>query len=335
MKTAVVGCGGIGGVIAGALALHRHDVSCIDADRKIIETLHEKGLRIRGRKGEFTVHPGAFTTLHESHSSFDLIIIAVKSGVLPIVLDEAVGHLCGNGIIATTQNGLGILDLAPQYPGTRVAAGAVGFNAIRVGYDHYRVTAEGGITFGSLNGATRDDILLIQGLLNPTIRVEVTGNITGALWSKLIIVCGVTGLGGISGMPVGAMLNQRIARRLFYRIMSEGVRVSAKPGVELAPFGGGTIPSKFTEDGLPLPLRYIIMKLVGMRYRSLIANIQVDLERGKKTEVDHLNGEMVRRGREAGVDTPVNEGIVRMTHEIEDGKRTMGMHNLEELHSLL
>jgi 2-dehydropantoate 2-reductase len=68
-----------------------------------------------------------------------------------------------------------------------------------------------------------------------------------------------------------------------------------------------------------------------MKRRGLKANIQLDLERGKKTEVDYLNGVIMTKGKKAGIKTPVNSEIVRITKEIEEKKRDMGVQNLHEI----
>jgi ketopantoate reductase len=98
---------------------------------------------------------------------------------------------------------------------------------------------------------------------------------------------------------------------------------------------GAINPEKFGnhERGYSRPLRWILLKFAGVKYRNLKSNIQVDLERGNKTEVDYINGAIVREGERVGFDTPVNRMVVDMVKEIEAGHREMGVGNLFEIWS--
>jgi 2-dehydropantoate 2-reductase len=311
MKIAVIGCGGIGGVTAGVLALKGSSPYCIES---ATNSINENGIRVHGKKGEFSVRVKSFSTLSKDLGTFDIIFITVKNNNLQEVFTEARDYLCEGGFIVTIQNGIEILKLAQKFPQTKIVVGAVWYNAIRKEYGDYFVTSEGGITLGGLNGANRDDLFILKSLLEPRIAVEYTNNVEGTLWSKLVIVCGVTGLGGISGMRTGSLC-------------------AVKLGIKLEKFGGKINPEKFGahDKGYPLFIRYLLLKIIGMKRRGLKANIQLDLERGKKTEVDYLNGVIMTKGKKAGIKTPVNSEIVRITKEIEEKKRDMGVQNLHEI----
>ncbi len=330
MKIAVVGCGGIGGVIAGVLALKGSNPFCIE---KAPNRMNENGIRVRGKKGEFSVQVKAFSTLSKDLGTFDIIFITVKNNVLQSVITEAKDRLCEGGFIVTIQNGIETLEIAQKFTQTKIVVGAVWFNAIRIDFGDYFVTSEGGFTVAGLNGASQDDLFILKSLLVPKIAVEYTDNIQGALWSKFIIVCGVTGLGGISGMRTGELLRRKVARKLFYRIVTEGSLCAEKIGIRLERFGAGINPEKFGdhERGFPVFIRYFLVRIVGIKRRGLRAGIALDLERGVKTEIDFLNGRMVTEGKKAGVETPVNSEIVRITKEIEEKKRNMGVQNLYEI----
>jgi 2-dehydropantoate 2-reductase len=330
MKIAVVGCGGIGGVIAGVLALKGNNPYCIETAPN---RMNENGIRVCGKKGNFSGRVKATGALSKDLGTFDVIFNAVKNDNLQTVFKDARYHLCEGGFIVTIQNGIEVLDLPREFSHTKIVIGAVGYNAMRKEYGDYFVTSKGGITVGAMNGANRDDLFILKSLLGPKIEVEYTDNIEGTVWSKFIIVCGVTGLGGISGMRTGELLRRKVARKLFYRIVTEGSLCAAKLGIRLEKFGGAINPEKFGdhEGGYPLLMRYLLMRIIGMKYRGLRSNIQLDLERSVKTEIDYLNGRMVAEGKKAGVETPVNSEIVRITKEIEEEKRGMGVQNLYEI----
>ena len=328
MKIAVIGCGGIGGVVAGSLAARKQNVCCVELAEETLRALREKGVRVEGPRRSIHAAVRAFRSLTETGDRFDLAIVSVKSDALPPVFRDARKHLCEGGMVLTLQNGIEIIDLASRYPETRIAAGAV--NAQMEEPARYRLTSAGGITVGNLTCASADDLFLLQNLFEPVITVDITSNTTGVLWSKLLVVCGVTGLGGASGLLLGQLLKLRVARMLFYRIVTEGVLVARARGVRFAAFRGGMNPEKFANlrGAYPLPVRRLLLTVIGMKYRQLKSSIHHSLDKGQKTEVDYLNGKILRLGEDAGISTPVNGEIVRVIKQIESGARSMGAENL-------
>ena len=143
----------------------------------------------------------------------------------------------------------------------------------------------------------------------------------------------MTGLGGVSGLRVGELLNNRHARRLFYGMATEGSLLAEKLGIRLLKLPGGINPERFCHSGkgYPLPVRWTLLKLAGIKFKDLKSGIQVDLERGNKTEIDYINGSIVREGERIGFDTPINRLVMEMVKEIEEGRRSMRPENLSEI----
>jgi 2-dehydropantoate 2-reductase len=334
MKIAVIGCGGIGGVVAGVLAVGKQNVCGVELSGKTRGVLRDQGLRLEGKKGSYHAKKmQVFSRISDTGERFDVIIIAVKSDALASVFIEAKKKLCRGGFILTLQNGIEIIDLAERHPEVKIIAGAVGYNAQMVELGRYRVTSQGGVTVGNLTCATEDDIFLLKGIFEPLIAVDITRNTTGVLWAKLLVVCAVTGLGGATGLLLGELLKQRISRKLFYRIVTEGALVARAREIRIERFAGGVNPEKFADlrGGYPLPLRWLILNLVGMKYRDLKSNIHHSLEMGQKTEIDYLNGKIQRIGKDLGIKTPVNGKLTQIVKEIEEGKRSMHPNNLFEI----
>jgi 2-dehydropantoate 2-reductase len=331
MRTAVIGCGGNGGIIAATLALNGRDPACITGRKESARIFREQGLIVHGEIGDLEVPVRAFRSLGETGDRFDIIFIAVKSGALERVFIEAKNYLNRGGIIATVSNGLEILEIAGMFPEQRVAAGAVGYNSVMLEYGVYRVNAKGGIVFGPLNSIDTQDLGVLKECFEPYIDIYITDNTEGMLWAKLIIVCGVTGLGGAAGLVTGELMKLHAARQLFYRIADEGAAVADAFGIRIEKLPGGINPVKFGNDGLPLFVRYLLLRVIGLRYRNLQANILIDLEKGKKTEIDFINGAVVRAGEKVGIPTPVNSAVVRLVHDIESGLKEMGVQNLYDI----
>ncbi|GEM_PF-728971 len=335
MNLALVGCGGNGGVIAASLAQNRPSPVCIDKNREIVDAINQNGLQLHGKKGKHHVQIEAFPGFSEEMGTFDAIILGVKSNVLEAVFKEARNYLCESGFIVTIQNGLEILSIAKKHPDTRVVAGAVGYNAVHEEIGSIFVTAEGGITFGTLNNAGEHDLSLLKELLPPMIPVHTHENTVGVLWTKLLIVCGATGLSGVAGLRVGELLLYPVARKLFYGMATEGSLLAEKLGIQLVKLHGAPNPEKFGNHkrGSPLPIRWLLLKLAGIKFKDLKSGIQVDIERGSKTEVKYINGAIVQEGERIGIDAPINRLVVKMVKEIEEGRRKMSPDNLFEMWS--
>ena len=343
MKIAVVGCGGVGGVIAGTLACKGLDVTCVESSPGYARKLAEKGISIE-RKGKVVARRvKAVAGFSGVKDRFDLIVLAVKNFDLRSAFEAAIPRLADSGFILTIQNGLEVLSIAEEHRSVRVAAGAVGFNAVMLEYGRCKVNSEGGIVVGALTGGRSppspsaawpgQSLARLVEIFGSFLPVSITPAIEGVLWGKLIVTCGVTGLGGAAGLLLGDLLRRRVARKLFYLVACEGAAVAAAAGVKVVKMGGAVNPVKFSsgEGGYPLFLRFLLLKLVGVKYKKLKSNIQVSLERGNRTEIDYINGALADAGARRGVPTPVNGEIVRIVKEIEAGKRAMGMKNLREI----
>ncbi len=333
MRVAIVGCGGIGGVVAASISSKEIEAYVVEASEEIAMKINSTGISLSGRKGKINSSVRAVASFEEVGKCFDIIILTVKNNVIHQVFNNAKNFLCDEGFILTLENGIEVLELSKNNPLVKVAAGAVGYNSVMVEHGRYLVTSQGGITIGSLNKCTEKDLDEIKKLLEPLIKIKITDNIIGALWGKLLIVCGVTGLGGVSGLLVGQLLRKSVARELFYKIVTEGALIARALGVNIEGFAGSVNPLKFSEleDGLPAWVKNLLLRIIGLKYRGLKSNIHHSLERGEKTEVEYLNGAVVKKGKEVSVPTPVNSLVVQMVREIESGRRKMCPENLYEI----
>jgi len=170
----------------------------------------------------------------------------------------------------------------------------------------------------------------------PTI---ISTNIYGVLWSKLAINCVITTLGAVTGQLLGEMLRRSAIRRLALVITSEVIDVAEAHRVSLESVGGTLdlyrlyLPSDRRAGGFgpDLIFKHAIMLAVGLKFRYLKSSMLQSLERGRRTEIDFMNGYVVERGQEKGVPTPVNAALTAMVREIEAGVRPISPDNLESL----
>ena len=155
-------------------------------------------------------------------------------------------------------------------------------------------------------------------------------NLIGIRWSKLIVNCAISTLGTIGGDQLGALLNKAYARELAFELMSEGVNVARASSVKLERLPG-TLPLTWLtatgQEGAGLRAaarswaRHTAALGLGAKYRRLRSSMLRAIERGDPPAVDFLNGEVVTRGLELGVKTPINERARALVWAISRGER--------------
>ncbi len=163
----------------------------------------------------------------------------------------------------------------------------------------------------------------------PTI---ISQNIIGNLYSKLIINACITSLGAVCGLYLGQMLSRVKVRRIFMAIMKEAIAVADAMKLTVEPYGGRLDYYRLTRNDSAAMrfFAHLLIMIIGLKYRRLKSSSLQSLERGKPTEIDYLNGYICLQGDQHGVDTPVNDTVVRMIKEIERGERPITPKNFND-----
>ncbi|HXU68384.1 MAG TPA: 2-dehydropantoate 2-reductase [Polyangia bacterium] len=342
MRIAVIGCGGIGGVLAATLTRAGADVTPVVGNAKIAEALGTHGYRVRELDGSETVVPlGNAPLLHasEATSAFDLAFVATQSTTLEAALGDALPRLADGAAVVTCQNGLPE-DRARAVVGERVIGCVVGWGASMIAPGHYKRTSKGVLTFGRPTAASPDAhaIATLTEAASPSVVVD---DLAGVRWSKLAINCVTTTLGAIGGVPLGKLLSHRPIRRIALEVFAEVAAVAAASGVKVQPVGGTLDIDKIAisdvERGLSfgspsLAYKHSVLLAVGFKYRRLRSSMLYALERGRPPEIDFLNGELVRRGAALGVPTPVNAALVEAVRAIEARRESSSLAALRAIH---
>ena len=125
------------------------------------------------------------------------------------------------------------------------------------------------------------------------------------------------------------MLAIRKIRNIFIEIIREAVLVGKKAGVRIEKYAGKLDFYTFAEHGNIMAefLKHMKIRVIGMKYRKLKSSSLQSLETGRKTEIDFLNGYIVKKGHEVMVSTPLNELLVGLVKDIENGTRTISLDN--------
>lgn len=338
----MMGCGSVGGIIAGALLHKGHDLTLVTHNAAIRQAIIANGLHMIRHEGRTVVNVpdcDVHMNLETVQGSFDIALLAMKATGVEEAAQSLTFCLQREGFAVTLQNGI-VEDRVSDILGReRVVGALVGWGATMHAPGVYEMTSRGEMTIGELDGAESERIGQLKDILNAATSTTVSTNIYGALWSKLALNCVVTTLGAVMGQRLGAMLRRAKVRRLALAIISEVLDVVRALGITPEPVGGTLdlarlyLPPDRRSGGFRLGLlpRHAIMLAVGIKFRRLKSSMLQSLERGRRPEIDFMNGHVVSQGKAVQVPTPVNAALVTMVHEIEAGTLKSQPTNLEPL----
>lgn len=335
----LMGCGAVGGVLAGGLLRAGQDLALVTHNKEITRAINTAGLQVSTPEGAWTVPAVAHTRLEEVEGTFDAACLAMKATGVAQAAQEVAGRLSAGGYAVTLQNGVVEDRVAAILGRERVVGALVGWGATMHAPGVYEMTSRGEMVIGELDGQRTPRVQRLKAVLDAAAPTTVSANIYGVLWSKLAINCATSAPGAVSGQLLGEILRRGDARRLGLAIISEVIDVAQALGVTLEPVGGTLdlerlyLPPARRNGGFgpDLVAKHAIMLLVGLRFRKLKSSMLQSLERGRQPEIDTKNGYVVEKGQEMGIATPVNSALVAMVREIAAGKRPIIPENLTEL----
>ncbi len=341
VRLLVVGCGGIGGVVAAHLFYLGADVTVLTKNELIADAVNHQGFHVRGEGAIGTVQGSAVTHLGKNTKPFDYVLLATQPPQVEEAARAALAHLAPAGAMVCFQNGLCELRVAEIAGAERVIGGIISWGASMLEPGIYDRTSAGGFVLGRLDGAIDDATARLGRLLEAIGPVTLSSNLLGARWSKLALNCAISSLGTVGGDRLGALLKRRFVRRLALEIMSETVEVARAEKVSLEKVSGTldlewialTADEKAAKLGSPaLFAKHALLLAVGTRYRRLRSSMLNAIERGRTPAVDFLNGEVVTRGAKHGIATPINAAIKDEVWRIAGGKAKPSLQLLEKLY---
>jgi 2-dehydropantoate 2-reductase len=335
MNVAILGCGSLGGVMAGRLAGRRDiDLTVIDRDPKIADAVNANGLILREGNKVWT-RPVRLVD-NVGNETFEALIMATKAGSLKEVAESLKRHLAPDGALITVQNGLVALDLIEIVGAERLIPGCVLWGASMEAPGEYKVTNRGSFIIGSVDVSTSPPALSrAQSLLTHVFPVTLSPNIKGVLWSKLAITTTFTTLGAITGFPFGRLSASAEIRRLILRIGRELLAVGRAEGVTFAPLGGALDIERFLSDSGYSPfIKHLLIRIIGYRNRHDESSMLDSMRRGFKTEIDFINGRVVQSAHRSGIPVPYNRLAVDLIEQLERGERRPGPENLAPFRKL-
>ena len=301
----MAGAGSIGCFVGGMLAAAGRPVALL-ARPRVIQEIKDNGLRLTGFDGsERQIAPDRLT-LSEDPSIFadaELVLVTVKSADTAEIADVIARHTPRDAVIVSLQNGVGNVPvLRERLPGRRVLAGMVPFNVIALGEGRFHRATSGDIVLEQDNAGTADRLSV------PGLNMRPSGNITGVQWGKLLVNLN-NALNALADLPLRQQLNQRAWRVLFADQMAEGLAAIRAAGIR--PVSSTPIPAGWMPSLLRLP-DAIFEAVLGRTMKidpQARSSMWEDLQRGRRTEIDYLQGVIVEIADRHGLPAPLSRRI--------------------------
>ena len=235
-------------------------------------------------------------------------------------------------MLVTFQNGLPEVQIAALLGEERVLGCTVAWGATMQGAGVCELTSKPdalSFSLGAISQNRSKHFAKVKELLELMGTVEVEENFLGTRWSKLLINASFSGMSAVLGCTFGEAAGDRQSRRVVQALIKECIDVCQAGGIRIEPVQGKDIVKLLNyTNPVKKALSYLIIPIAIRKHAKLKASMLQDLEKGKLTEVDAINGAVSAYGRQVGCPTPMNDCVVQIIHDIELGKLKPGFDNL-------
>jgi len=304
MRMLVMGAGALGTVVGGFMAKAGHDVTLVGRPRNM-DAIRAHGLRITGIWGEHhvaTVHPCAGVE-ELTPGALDLVLLTVKSYDTHAAITSLAPFLGPGTLVCSYQNGLGNAEVIAEvigWPRTFGARAIFGAWLREPGWVEVTVIADP-TALGTYDTATPAERVraIAAAMNNAGIPTVYTDEIATVLWSKVTYNCALNPLSGLLDVPYGVLLETEHTRSILREVVQEVYAVADAMGVRLKP--------ATAESYIDL-LFQVLIPPTAAHYASM----REDFRRRRRTEIDALNGAIVRHGELHGVPCPTNSMLARL-----------------------
>lgn len=308
LKVCILGAGALGCSIGAALAQAGSEVWLVNRSQTHVQAINEHGLRVRDGDGdgERIVRVRAATDA-TGIGPVELVVVLVKSYDTHAAVAAATSLVGPDTVVMSLQNGLGHEDVLAEVVGReRVIAGKTYVGGVMLGPGHIIGGTRGKKTLiGEFDGRATPRVKAIAAEFNGAgLDTEVSENIVGTIWDKLLVNVSTGALAAITRLTYGNLYDVPEIEATAIAAVAEAMAVARARGVKLSivdPRDAWTLASA----GLP---------------RDFKTSMLQSLEKGSRTEIDFINGAVVREGERLGVPTPVNRTLVACVKGIEKGR---------------
>ncbi|MGR0220667.1 ketopantoate reductase family protein [Agromyces sp. ZXT2-6] len=333
-RIAVLGTGANGAAIGADLTRAGHDVTFIEQWPAHVEAMRRSGIRVEmpDRTEVTPVQVHHVCDVAELREPFDLVFLVVKAYDTRWACELIRPVLADDGLVVGVQNGMTIDDIA-DIVGPHRTIGAVieiAANMFEPGVvERQNPPDETWFAVGGIHPATAMRAEGVAGVLRAAGRVEVSGDIRSSKWMKLVVNAAELVPSAILDLPLDDAVRVPGMRDFMVRAGREAVRTSLDAGNRLVPIFGMTEADLVDADHYADRLLEIVLDVYTLP--STLTTVLQDWRKGRRSEVEELNGLVAREAERLGGAAPYNARVAELAREIESGRRAAGVDNLTEL----
>ena len=300
MKIAIVGPGAMGCLFGAFLIKARQEVYFLDKNEERAKKISAQGIKVEGLSN-FSVKAIAKAKAEEI-GPCELVILCVKSYDTEKAIKHARGLISKDTSVLTLQNGINNLQTLNEIVGAeKVVGGVTSQGATLLGIGCIRHAGKGETVIGKADGKILGAVRDISNLFNKSgLETKISKDINSLIWSKLIINVGINALTAITRLNNGRLVEYDGTREILRSAVLEAVKVAKRKKIKLI----YDDPVQKTEK-------------VAEATKGNISSMLQDVLKEKRTEIDYINGAIVRQGRNLGIPTPVNSVLSDLVRTIE------------------
>jgi 2-dehydropantoate 2-reductase len=300
MKTVIMGAGAMGGLFGGLLAFSGEEVWLVDVQKEQVDVINSVGLTLE--EGDKLQIIGVNATRDvASIGKADLVLFFVKTYHTEQAVSDALALEKEDTIFLTLQNGLGNEEvLCKRIDPKKVMLGVTGQGATFLGPGHVRHAGRGKTFIGELDHGVSDRAMHVARMFGEAgIDTEVSVNIHDLIWDKLLVNVGINALTALTELKNGQLLDYPETLRIMEALVSEAAEVARRKGIRI--------------EGNPIER----VKSVAEATRGNRSSMGQDIDFRRKTEIDAINGAVVREAKRLGLPVPCNEVVTDLIKTIE------------------
>lgn len=307
-STAVVGAGAVGCFFGAMLARAGHRVTLVGRPR-LVEAIGAQGgvrLAMGGRTETIPIEAGdSIAAVRDA----DLVLVCVKSTDTDATARSLAPHLAAGAVVMSLQNGVdNAATIARQVPGARVVPAVVYVATAMPEAGLVAHHGRGDLVIGNVTGQSRGDEPPLESIVahfaSAGVPVRLSADVMAELWAKLLVNCAYNAASGLAQANYGTLAASPDMRALQETVVREVVAVANADGVALG-----------------LDASFAAVRGIAAAMAGQLSSTAQDMARGKPSEIDHLNGFVVRRGAALGVPTPANQALHALVKLVEAARR--------------
>ncbi len=301
MKIAIIGPGAMGTLLAALFTKAKEEVFLIDKNEERAKKINEQGVFVEGLSGDWPIKIKTIVQLKDL-TAFDLLILCVKSYDTKEAISRLKPIIKPTTYILTLQNGIGNIETMGEIINSdQIIGGTTNLGATLLSTGKVRFAGKGETIIGKLDGKIPVEMRAIRELFNKAhLELKISRDIKGLLWSKLIINVGINALTALTRLPNGKLIEYEGTRRIMRDAVTEALRVAKRKRIKL-----------LYDD--PLAKVEAVCEATSENVSSMLQ----DILRKKRTEIDFINGVIVRQAQELGIPAITNRILLDLVKTVE------------------